>query len=85
MTGLGLVAVMLSVPGYGNGPVADRIARIDDLELDLVWASGSYRVSRGGSGFFSATLCRVACRNNYYSPSSAYIWLGFRLVLGPSL
>ena len=42
--------------------------------------SGSYRVLRGGSWYYSATHCRVAYRNNY-SPSYTNEYLGFRLAL----
>ncbi len=42
--------------------------------------SGSNRVSRGGSWSGNATSCRVADRRSY-SPTSASIYLGFRLAL----
>lgn len=43
-------------------------------------SSGSYRVVRGGSWRYSATLCRVADRSND-RPGFHYYYLGFRLVL----
>jgi formylglycine-generating enzyme required for sulfatase activity len=44
--------------------------------------SGSYRVYRGGSFFFTAATCRSAFRDNR-SPGDRYIILGFRLVRTP--
>ncbi|MBQ6753984.1 MAG: SUMF1/EgtB/PvdO family nonheme iron enzyme [Bacteroidales bacterium] len=43
-------------------------------------SSGSYRVSRGGSWYYFARLCRVSNRF-YYDPSGRIINLGFRLAL----
>lgn len=43
-------------------------------------SSGSGPVSRGGGWLDSATCCRVAFRD-YYTPSSRYDGLGFRLAL----
>ncbi len=43
-------------------------------------ATGSYRVSRGGSWNFSAGYCRSSCRDGYY-PDDRYYGLGLRLVL----
>ena len=45
-------------------------------------SSGSYRVSRGGSWYNSASGCRVAYRDSY-SPGNRYSNLGFRVVLLP--
>ena len=42
--------------------------------------SGSSRVLRGGSWFYSARYCRVS-RRNCYTPGSRYYDLGFRLAL----
>ena len=42
-------------------------------------ASGSYRVSRGGSWNLNANSCRVANRDYYY-PHCRFNYLGFRLV-----
>lgn len=47
-------------------------------------ASGSSRVSRGGSWAGDAKYCRVSSRN-YYSPSHTLSYLGMRLVLGPDI
>ena len=43
-------------------------------------SSGSYRVLRGGSWSYSATICRVAYRLNS-APSYRFTYLGFRVVL----
>ncbi len=43
-------------------------------------ASGSYRVSRGGSWYLNASRCRVASRYNY-TPGNRYDYLGLRLAL----
>ena len=45
--------------------------------------SGSYRVCRGGSWFYSAWFCRSAHRS-YVDPSYRNVGLGFRLALSPS-
>jgi formylglycine-generating enzyme required for sulfatase activity len=45
--------------------------------------SGSYRVYRGGSWYYSAGHCRSAYRDRN-SPGNRYIFLGFRLALVPS-
>ena len=45
-------------------------------------SSGSYRVNRGGSWYYSASYCRVAYRNSN-SPGNRYYNLGFRVVLLP--
>ena len=45
-------------------------------------SSGSYRVNRGGSWFYSASYCRVAYRS-YNSPGYRFSYLGFRVVLLP--
>lgn len=42
--------------------------------------SGTYRVVRGGSFYFSAARCRVAYRNSY-GPSYRRVSCGFRVVL----
>ena len=42
-------------------------------------ATGSYRVNRGGSWYYSARICRVADRYSY-TPGYRYNFLGFRLV-----
>jgi formylglycine-generating enzyme required for sulfatase activity len=42
-------------------------------------ASGTYRVMRGGSWYFSASRCRVAYRNSY-GPNYRRISCGFRVV-----
>ena len=46
-------------------------------------SSGSYRVKRGGSWYFTARLCAVSCRN-YDSPDYLYDDLGFRVVRSSS-
>lgn len=43
-------------------------------------SSGRYRVLRGGSWYYNASLCRTAYRNRYNPDSSNYHY-GFRLVL----
>ncbi|MBI1741676.1 SUMF1/EgtB/PvdO family nonheme iron enzyme [Candidatus Acetothermia bacterium] len=43
-------------------------------------ATGSYRVMRGGGGSLYAIYCRVAFRNNSFSPDNVSNNAGFRLV-----
>ena len=43
-------------------------------------SSGSYRVCRGGSWFYSPRSCRSSCRSNY-APEDSFGSLGLRLVL----
>ncbi len=45
-------------------------------------STGSSRVLRGGSWFFSAVHCRSAIRRNY-TPAYRYSYVGFRLVFVP--
>jgi sulfatase modifying factor 1 len=47
-------------------------------------ASGSHRVVRGGSWYFQASFCRAALRD-WDVPSFRYFYLGFRLLLSPSV
>jgi formylglycine-generating enzyme len=48
-------------------------------------ASGSPRVSRGGSWIDGAKNCRSAFRRSSRAPRSRHAYLGFRVVLSPSV
>ena len=45
-------------------------------------SSGSYRVLRGGSGYYLASYCRVSCRYSF-DPDDSFRYFGLRLVLVP--
>ena len=57
---------------YSDGPVTDPTGA----------ASGSYRVLRGGTWYYHASLARSAFRS-YTAPENSYYDIGFRLVLPP--
>ena len=47
-------------------------------------AAGSSRVGRGGNWDYLASSCRAAIRSSY-SPGNVYSYVGFRVVLSPTL